>query len=611
MTDDILALLKMHDYFQGLSETTVMAVAEHIQVLQFETGQCVHPANEPLTWMGFLVRGRLKVIHFDAHGHEKLLRYLERGEQYGMLSGDLTGPWSASLIALEPSTVLSLDHELGMDLTLKYPDLRRRWRQTFAGKLRKIFLPDTPEQKRQIVTIFHESPTTRSLTDQLIRRLLALEEELCVLGDHPQWKPREDIPFCLLTEGDRRLSEMEMRRQLNLWPDANRIIADVDASVDPNWASQLVELSDHVLWFIRPEDEDSAVEHLRVIESKVPDWREKINIVWLLEREHVSPLASDLRALANRDFKITTVEVCSPRGTTVSAGLERLVHYLRGVQIGLALGGGAARGMAHLGVLKALEQQGIVVDRIAGTSVGAMTGIVYGSGLDPQHAAKRFAADLQPSWLFRMMPGGGYWYLLYKFRWGQFSRMLRRYLEHWTLEQLPVPCHSVTADLVGGQAVVREQGDAVNSILESINLPVLSAPICRDGQALVDGGLLNNIPADVLVSKGCNFVIAASVTAKMEHQVGRNNPNTPTEKMNPPGALQAILRGLLVQSHNMNSIGVEPADVMIEPDVTGFELSEFTRAVDMAAIGEKTAQEQIPKIKTLLTRMDGQLFRWD
>jgi NTE family protein len=169
----------------------------------------------------------------------------------------------------------------------------------------------------------------------------------------------------------------------------------------------------------------------------------------------------------------------------------------------------------------------------------------------------------------------------------------------------------VTVDLIRGQAVVREQGDAVNSILESINLPVLSAPICRNGQALVDGGLLKNIPADVLVSQGCNFVIAVSVTAKMEQQVGENNPNTPTESMKPPGAIQAILRGLLVQSHNMNSIGVEPADVMIEPDVTGFELSDFVSAVDMAEIGEKAALEQIPTIKTLLTRMDSQLFHWD
>ena len=75
-------------------------------------------------------------------------------------------------------------------------------------------------------------------------------------------------------------------------------------------------------------------------------------------------------------------------------------------------------------------------------------------------------------------------------------------------EQAHVPSFTVTVDLVSGEPKVRVGGDTVHGILESINLPGLSSPICRDGQALVDGGLVNNIPADVLVGKGCNFVIA-------------------------------------------------------------------------------------------------------
>ena len=174
--------------------------------------------------------------------------------------------------------------------------------------------------------------------------------------------------------------------------------------------------------------------------------------------------------------------------------------------------------MSHLGVLKALEQNGIVVDMIAGTSAGAMTGVVYASGLDCDYSADQFAADLRPSWIFRHLPRGNHWYLLYKYRRGHFDPMLRKYLHDWRLEQLAVPCLSVTVDLVSGNSVVRERGDAVHAILESINLPVLSVPIVRDGQALIDGGLVNNIPADVLVSMGCNFVIAVSVTAKMEKE---------------------------------------------------------------------------------------------
>lgn len=230
-------------------------------------------------------------------------------------------------------------------------------------------------------------------------------------------------------------------------------------------------------------------------------------------------------------------------------------------------------------------------------------------GLDPDYAANQFANDLYPSWIFRRLPRGSHWYLVYKFRRGHFDPMLRKYLHDWKLEQFLVHCLSVTVNLVGGNSVVRERGDAVHAILESINLPVLSVPICRDGQALVDGGLVNNIPADVLVAKGCNFVIAVSVTAKMEKRFCDITPDKLTKPARKPGVVQTILRSLLVQNHSLNAIGVQPAEVVIEPDVTGFDLTEFMRAKELAAIGEAAALEQIPKIRQLLTRLDPQLFR--
>jgi predicted acylesterase/phospholipase RssA len=316
----------------------------------------------------------------------------------------------------------------------------------------------------------------------------------------------------------------------------------------------------------------------------------------------------DLHDLAARDFKLVETAPAHPFGRALADGLERLVHDLRNVRIGVALGGGAARGMTHLGVLKALEQSGIVVDMIAGTSAGAMTGAFFASGLECDYTAASFAADLRPSWVFRRLPHGDQWYLLYKYRRGHFDPMLRKYLRDWRLEQLAVPCRSVTVDLVGGDSVVRDRGDAIHAVLESINLPVLSVPICRGGQALVDGGLVNNIPADVLVREGCNFVIAVSVTAKMEKAFGDITPDRHAPPRRGPSVVQTILRSLLVQNHSLNAFGVQPADVVIAPDVTGFELTAFTRATEMAAIGEAAATEQVPRIRELLHRMDPQLF---
>ena len=246
---------------------------------------------------------------------------------------------------------------------------------------------------------------------------------------------------------------------------------------------------------------------------------------------------------------------------------------------------------------------------IAGTSAGAMTGSLYASGMELEYTVNSFIKDLTPSWIFRNMPGGGYWYLLYKYRFQKFDPMLRKYLHQLQLQQLPVPMNSVTVDLVSGKAKVRSDGDAVRGIVESINLPGLSKPIVNNGEALVDGGLVNNIPADVLVQKGCNFVIAVSVTAKLEQVFGKIRPDLTHSRIRAPSTLQTIMRGYLVQSVNMNSVGIEPADVIVAPDVTGFDLTEFTRSDELAAIGAETTENAIHEIRKSLTRMDPQLFR--
>src|SRR4029077_5594410 len=232
---------------------------------------------------------------------------------------------------------------------------------------------------------------------------------------------------------------------------ANRIIFDVHTFLTPERTVQLMELVDRVVYFVPPNSTDAAIRRLQAIDVPGRGWRDKISVAWLLQGD--SPVVSavpNLTNLASRDFKIHETPPKLPSGRSLANGLERLVHDLRGVRVGVALGGGAARGMAHLGVLKALERNGIVVDMIAGTSAGAMTGIMYSAGLDPDYNANQFATDLRPSWIFRRLPRGNHWYLMYKYRRGHFDPMLRKYLSDSRLEQLPLPCLAVTGDLVRG-----------------------------------------------------------------------------------------------------------------------------------------------------------------
>lgn len=609
MADDVIPLLKVHEYFRGASDEALREVAAAGRVTQHAAGDVVHEANAPVTTVGFVLRGRLKAVRVDARGTESLFRMVERGEQFGMMVGAQTEPVPIRVVALEPTAVLGLDYDEAMELTVRHPDLRRLWLSTFAGSLRKLFFGGTRKRAPMVLALIHESPATREVAGRLLDRLHGLGERLAVFGDADDRRPLPDVPFRSLRADGRDLEPEEVRRQAAEWQDATRIVFDLPAGTPPERVARLLEIADRAVYFVPGAAAEAAVGRLRALGVTARGWRDKIDVAWLLEGDSpVAPLVPALGDLAARDFKIAGAPPRPPLGRSLSAGLERLVHDLRGVRVGVALGGGAARGMSHLGVLKALEDQGIVVDMIAGTSAGAMTGVVYASGLDCDYGARQFAGDLRPSWPFRRLPRGDHWYLLYKYRRGHFDPMLRKYLHDWRLEQLSVPCLTVTVDLVSGSSVVRDRGDATHAVLESINLPVLSVPIVREGRALIDGGLVNNIPADVLVSRGCNFVIAVSVTAKMEKEFCAITPETPAPAGRKPTVVQTLLRSLLVQNHSLNAQGVRPADVVIETDVRGFDLTAFTRAEEMAAIGRAAGLDAAPRIRQLLTRLDPHLF---
>jgi NTE family protein len=610
MNDEVISLLKVHEYFQGASDETLEEVVRLGRVAHYPAGSVVHEADVVLSTVGFVLRGRLKAVRVSTNGTESLFRMIERGEQFGLMVGALGESVPIRVVALEPTTILKLDYEEALELSLARPDLRRLWLKTYAGSLRKFFLGAAPKRSAMMLALIHDSPATRPAAERLIKRLSDVGEQIGVLSDSDQRLDLPNVRFRSLREDGRDLTSEEIRSQVAQWQDANRIIFDVHTYLTPERAAQLMELVDRAVYFVLANEADSAIRRLQAIDVVARGWRDKISITWLIAGDFsVVPIVPKLTDLAARDFKIHETPPGLPFGWSLATGLERLVHDLRGVRIGVALGGGAARGLAHLGVLKVLERSGIVVDMIAGTSAGAMTGIMHAAGLDPNYSADSFATDLRPSWIFRRLPQGKYWYLIYKYRRGQFDPMLRKYLRDLRLEQLPIPCFSVTVDLVSGNSIVRECGDAVHAILESINVPVISVPIVRNGQALIDGGLVNNIPANVLVSMGCNFVIAVSVTAKLESRFCEISPEKPSHSRNKPGIVPTLLRSLLVQNHSLNAFGVQPADVVIEPDVTGIDPSEFMRAKELAEIGEAAALEQVPKIQRLLNRLDPQLFR--
>ena len=165
--------------------------------------------------------------------------------------------------------------------------------------------------------------------------------------------------------------------------------------------------------------------------------------------------------------------------------------------VGLALGSGSARGLAHIGVLKALEKAGIQVDLIAGTSIGALIGGAYATGMTPGEM-ERIALEVDVRRLVSLVDIAKPTTALVNGR--HVERFIREVVDDKTFEDTDIPFTCVAVDVAARELVLMSQGDLGTAIRASISTPVIFAPVEREGRWLVDGGVLNSVPQMWLVA---------------------------------------------------------------------------------------------------------------
>jgi predicted acylesterase/phospholipase RssA len=365
---------------------------------------------------------------------------------------------------------------------------------------------------------------------------------------------------------------------------------------------------DEVLWLLEPPEATTTIDDLRRNSTVHAELTKRLRIVWLLDADTpVAPFIGDWE-LKNADLKVPVEAPGGSLSRLERQGLDRLFRALRRISIGIALAGGGAKGMAHLGVLRVLEAAGLSFDAMSGTSAGALVGIPYASGIAPEILVENFQRDLTPSRPFQLLPKWPNWYLVSQFRRRAWDSKRRRFLHDWRLEQLPIPFSAVAVDLIQARTVVRRQGDAVHAILESINLPVVSKPILRDGMALVDGGVLNNLPADVLAEGGVDFVVGVDVSSRVRQEFGGNRPDMPTGKMKNANSIETVLRIFELQHHGISKLRNRAVDFWIKPDTSGFGLADFHHTAAIAAVGEASAQARVSELKQRLVDLGRRLF---
>jgi NTE family protein len=250
--------------------------------------------------------------------------------------------------------------------------------------------------------------------------------------------------------------------------------------------------------------------------------------------------------------------------------------------IGVALGGGFARGIAHVGVLKVLEQEGIPISIVAGTSVGALIGAAYCSGVTLQEL-EDMAASIRFSNFAR--------WTLSRCGFASNDRMisfLTRILKVKTFEELRIPLGVTATDFNTGEGVVFHSGSIIDPVRASCAYPGMFLPVQIRGRYMVDGMLSHPVPTRPLREMGADRVLAVHLRGTWA------NGGAPRHLFDVIGQSFAIAQDA------MSSVWRQAADLVIEPDVAGFAYDDFKRAKDLIRVGEAAMRNAMPEVRKWL-----------
>lgn len=316
------------------------------------------------------------------------------------------------------------------------------------------------------------------------------------------------------------------------------------------------------------------------------------------------------------------------------AGLKKILGRKR--RIGLVLGSGGARGFAHIGVLKVLEEAGIPIHCIAGSSAGALVGGLYATGMKAQTIEEELG-DLSIHRLARLFlptrgPGG-----IVDGR--RVKKLLEPYAGGRSIEHLPIPFACVATDLSSGESVIFDRGDLLRSIRASISIPGIFTPVRIDGRVLVDGGVVNPLPIRLAFDMGADVAIVVKVQRRPSRK-GRHIANPAHsdedsiseldgasqssfdeaarswfrnplrwlagereggEKQLAPPVLDVLLSILSIHDQQMSEMSLREAGthVLVEPDLASVEILDFHKGHRAIAAGEEAMRNRLSELRAL------------
>ncbi|HET7580933.1 MAG TPA: patatin-like phospholipase family protein [Bacillales bacterium] len=259
---------------------------------------------------------------------------------------------------------------------------------------------------------------------------------------------------------------------------------------------------------------------------------------------------------------------------------------MREPKIGLAFGSGGAKGFAHVGVIKVLEEANINIDYVAGSSMGALAAALYGAGHSVESMSKMATTFKRKYYLDFTVPKMGL----------VAGEKVRELLQVITfrkhIEELSPPTSIVATDLIAGERVVFTEGSAAEAVRASISIPGILVPMKMGDRLFVDGGVIDRVPVSVVRDMGADIVIAADVSSVRGPSEIHSIFDVIMQSID-------IMQEELVRHHEIS------ADVMIKPPLGKFNSRTFTDVPEMIRIGEEETRKHLPEIQAAIEKWKG------
>lgn len=257
----------------------------------------------------------------------------------------------------------------------------------------------------------------------------------------------------------------------------------------------------------------------------------------------------------------------------------------RPARLGLALGGGAARGFAHVGVIQVLEREGIRPDLLAGTSAGSLVAVLYASGLSGAEL-ERVALGMEEATLTDWsLPLGGRGFL----RGEALARYVRQAVDGKSLEQMALPLGVLATDLRTGEGVLFRRGDAATAVRASSAVPGVFTPVAIAGRDYVDGGLVAPVPVQQVRDMGADVVLAIDIS-------------NPPEANNPDGNLEVLLQTFAIMGRSINRHELARAQVVVRPALAGVGSANFAARQQAIAAGRAAMTAALPALRAAMAQ---------